>query len=241
MELCAMRIAARLNMADLPVYVFDTLDSTGDECRRRLAAGETQCLVLAERQTGGRGRSGKTFFSPAGGLYMSLALQKRPDIVGLSCRAAVETAEAIEALTGIHCGIKWVNDLYLNGKKVCGILAEAVGDAVILGVGVNLAPTELPEALKPIAGFLNCGDVREALAAEITARLLRERERTEYMEVYRSRSVVLGRRLDCRIGDRTFTALATGISDDGGLAVLGPEGPEVLRFGEVTLSGLNLK
>lgn len=241
MELCAERIAARLNMPELPVYVFDTLDSTGDECRRRLAAGEKRCLVLAERQTGGRGRSGKIFFSPAGGLYMSLALQKRPDIVGLTCRAAVETAEAIEALTGIHCGIKWVNDLFLQGKKVCGILAEVIGGAVILGVGVNLVPAELPETLEPIVGFLNCGDVREALAAEITAGLLRERERTEYMEVYRSRSIVLGKRLDCRIGDRTFSALATGVGDDGGLAVLGPEGPEILRFGEVTLSGLNLK
>ena len=237
MELCAERIAAGLNVPELPVYVFETLDSTSDECRRRLAAGQRQCLVLAERQTLGRGRSGKDFFSPAGGLYLSLAMQARPDVVGLTCRAAVETAEAIELLTGLSCGIKWVNDLYLHGKKVCGILTEAVGDSVILGIGVNLRPAALPEELREIAGFLDCGDLREPLAAELVKRLLTERERSAFMEEYRRRSVVLGKTLTCRVGSRVFSAAAMEIDDEGGLTVLGPEGRETLRFGEVMISG----
>lgn len=239
MELCAERIAARMKLPELPVYVFDTLDSTSDECRRRLAAGENRCLVLAQRQTLGRGRSGKSFVSPEGGLYMSMLMEMQPDTVGLTCRAAVETAETIELLTGKSCGIKWVNDLYYQGKKVCGILAEAVGEHVILGIGVNLTPVPLPEELEQIAGFLDCGDVREALAAEIAGRFFRERGREDYMEEYRRRSVVLGEMLSCRTGDRTFSALAVGIDDDGGLTVLGPEGRETLRFGEVFLKMQN--
>lgn len=237
MELCGERIAARLKMQSLPVYVYETLNSTSDECRRRLAAGERQCLVLAERQTLGRGRSGKNFYSPTGGLYLSLAMQARPDVVGLTCRAAVETAEAIELLTGLDCGIKWVNDLYFRGKKVCGILTEAVGDSVILGIGVNLCPAALPEELREIVGFLDCGDIREPLAAELANRLLREREKKSFMEEYRRRSVVLGKELTCRIGGRVFSALAMDIDEDGGLTVLGPEGRETLRFGEVFISG----
>lgn len=235
MKLNAEQIASRLEDRSLPVYVFETLDSTSEECRRRVNAGEGRCLVLAEEQTGGRGRSGNGFFSPAGGLYLSLADALPADPVGLTCRAAAETAEAVEALSGISCGIKWVNDLYLAGKKVCGILTEAVGDRMILGVGVNLRPTALPEELKGKAGFLDCGDVREDLAAELVNRLLRPRAREDYMAEYRRRSVVTGRVLECRAGGRRFLATALEIADDGGLVVLGPEGRETLRWGEVTV------
>lgn len=235
MGLHAENITARLNLPELPVYVFDTLDSTNEECRRRVAAGEQQCLVLAEHQTLGRGRSGKSFFSPEGGLYFSLAMPIPPDVTGLTCRAAVETAEAIEHLSGIACGIKWVNDLYLNGKKVCGILAEAVGSGVILGIGVNLRPAELPSELKQIVGFLDCGDIRERLAVELAQRLLSARMRADYLQEYRRRSVVLGKEILCMAGERTFSAVALEIDDEGSLVVLGPSGKETLRFGEVSL------
>ena len=235
MELSAERIAAALERPELPVYVYAQLDSTSEECRRRLAAGQRQCLVLAQAQSGGKGRSGKQFFSPEGGLYMSIALPLGGDAAMLTCRAAVAAAEAVEAVTGIVCGIKWVNDLYLDGKKVCGILAEAVGDAAILGIGINLMPRPLPEELQETVGFLDCGDVREALAVALTKRLLAPD--TGYMERYRQRSLVLGRELLCRCGDREFTARALAIDDQGGLVVEGPAGRETLRFGEVIIRG----
>ena len=235
MELSAERIAAALQRPELSVYVYDLLDSTSEECRRRLSAGQRQCLVLARAQSGGKGRSGKQFFSPEGGLYMSLTLPLGEDAAMLTCRAAVATAEAIEAVTGIECGIKWVNDLYVHGKKVCGILAEAVGDAVILGIGVNLLTRPLPDDLGEIAGFLDCGDVREALATELTKRLLSPSP--GYMARYRQRSLVLGRELTCRCGDRAFTARALAIDDQGGLVVEGPAGRETLRFGQVSIRG----
>ena len=224
-------LSARLG---IPVRTFETLDSTSDECRRVFAQGAERCLVIARQQTGGRGRSGKQFFSPAGGLYMSLLLPMPEDAALLTCRAAAVTAQAIETVTGISCGIKWVNDLYLHGRKVCGILAEALPGSVILGIGVNLEPSPLPPELESIVGFLGCREYREALAAEIAAGLL-QAPAGDFMEEYRRRSIVIGRTVECRAGIRVFPARVLGIDDEGGLAVLSSAGRETLRFGEVAI------
>jgi len=231
------RIAEKLALTGLVVEVHKELPSTNDACRRLLTAGASRCLVLAEAQTGGRGRRGRSFFSPPGGLYLSLAFPAAPDELGLTCRAAVVTAEAIEGVTGISCGVKWVNDLYYQGKKVCGILAELVEDHVIVGVGVNLTPSPLPPELANTVGFLDCGDVRETLAVAI-ARGLLERDALDgsFMAEYRRRSLVLGKTVACFVGDREFPAEALEIAADGGLVVRGPEGAvETLRWGEVSI------
>ena len=168
---------------------------------------------------------------------MSVGFPAAPDELGLTCRAAVVTAAAIEAVTGISCGIKWVNDLYYAGKKVCGILAEAVGEQVIVGVGVNLAPAPLPRSLADTVGFLDCGDVREALAAAIAGGLLcRDPEEHGFMAEYRRRSIVPGRDVTYTVGETVFTARALAIDDDGGLVVRRPDGQrETLRWGEVSV------
>ena len=230
------RIAALLALPGVRVEAYETIDSTNDACRRILAAGAETCLALAAAQTGGRGRRGRTFVSPPGGLYLSVAMPAAQDELGLTCRAAVVTAEAIEHVTGSCCGIKWVNDLCRDGKKVCGILAEQVGDHAIVGIGVNLRPAPLPPELADRVGFLDCGDVREALAAEIArGLLLRDATDRSFMEEYRRRSVVPGREIVCQIGDRSFPARAIAIDDDGGLVVDGPNGRETLRWGEVSV------
>lgn len=230
------RIAALLALPDVVVEVHETLSSTSDACRCLIGEGARECLVLAAQQTGGRGRRGRAFFSPPGGLYMSLAFPAAPDELGLTCRAAVVTAEAVQRVTGRDCVIKWVNDLYCNGKKVCGILAETAGEHVILGIGVNLIPSPLPPELKGTVGFLDCGDVRETLAAEIARGLLRRNaDDRAFMAEYRRRSVVLGRDILCTAGDRVFTARALEIDDSGGLVVDGPDGRETLRWGEVSI------
>ena len=230
------RIAVYLSLPEVHVEAQETLPSTNDACRRLLASGVRECLVVAARQTGGRGRRGRAFFSPPGGLYMSVAFPAAPDELGLTCRAAVVTAEAIEALTGRVCGVKWVNDLLYAGKKVCGILAETAGESVIVGVGVNLTSAPLPPELEGRVGFLDCGDVRERLAAAIARGLLRrDREDRSFMDAYRRRSVVLGREITCAVGPRVFSAKALEIDDSGALVVLGPEGRETLRWGEVSI------
>ena len=231
------RISELLTLPEVRVEVQESLDSTNAACRRLLDEGVEECLVLAGRQTGGRGRRGRAFFSPPGGLYMSVAVSKAPDTLALTCRAAVVTAEAIERVTGLDCGIKWVNDLYYHGKKVCGILAELVGAHVIVGVGVNLIPSPLPPELADVVGFLDCGDVREALAAEIARGLLRRTATDEaILAEYRRRSVVLGKTVTCVLGERECSAEALEIDDTGALVVRTPSGAlETLRWGEVSI------
>ena len=238
-KLDAKRISGLLALPGVAVETHETLASTNDACRRALAAGAEQSLVLAAQQTGGRGRRGRRFFSPPGGLYMSLAFPAAPDELGLTCRAAVVTAEAIEALTGRACGIKWVNDLLYSGRKVCGILAETAGEHVILGVGVNLIPVPLPPELADTVGFLDCGDVRERLAAEIARGLLcRDAGDRTFLDAYRRRSVVLGKEITCTVGQRVFRAKALEIDDSGALIVLRGDGErETLQWGEVSIRG----
>jgi len=232
------RIASLLGLPEVRVETFPQLVSTNDACRRILAEGAAECLVLAETQTGGRGRRGRGFFSPPGGLYMSVGMPAAPDELGLTCRAAVAVRKAIADATGIECGIKWVNDLYWRGKKVCGILAEQIGAQAVVGIGVNLIPAPLPPELRPRVGFLGCGDVREALAAGIARALLRrDASDRSFMEAYRRASVVLGKEIVCHFGDRSFPARALEIEDDGALTVLGPNGRETLRWGEVSIRG----
>ena len=114
---------------DIPVYHYDTLDSTNTQCKRLAAEGVASAVVTADCQTAGRGRMGRRFQSPPGlGLYLSvlwrtgLCTETLPTITPL---AAVAVCRAIENVCGLHCGIKWPNDLLLGGRKVCGILTES--------------------------------------------------------------------------------------------------------------------
>ena len=234
----------------LPVYVYQSIDSTSSECKRRLSQGEERCLVLATEQTGGRGRRGKSFFSPGdAGLYMSLAMPMDMSLssaVGVTAYAAVCVCGAIREVTGRKCGIKWVNDLYLDGKKVCGILSEAVtgleaGDAhsVVIGVGVNLHPCTVPPELEDIVGFLGCGPVKNELCAAIVSRLQRfDPADKSYMDEYRAQSVVLGREVRYCLDGVEKRGCAEQIGDDGALHVRTSSGVDVLRGGEVSLTGI---
>ena len=245
-RLSADRLAADLGET-LPVRVFRSLDSTNNEAKRLLAGG-MRCpfLVAADEQTGGRGRSGHAFYSPAGaGLYMSLAMAPGAaltEALRITAYAAVCTAQAIEMLTDRSCGIKWVNDLYLDGKKVCGILTEAITDfesggvdAVVIGIGVNLHPAEVPAELREIVGFLDAPPVKNKLAAEITRRLLRfDARQTEFVAEYRRRSTVLGKKVQFESDGRTAEGVAAEIDDSGALLVQTADGRSaVLRSGTV--------
>lgn len=171
----------------MPVYVFKQLDSTNEEAKRiALQEDASSCAVFSESQTKGKGRYGKSFFSPAQtGLYMSLLLRPQGDmhsLLSLTFAAAVAVCRAIEELTDCRPKIKWVNDVYLEQKKICGILTEAVSDFesaraqwVIIGIGVNVkTPLQsFPEELQETAGSLDRPDLsRSRLAAQILNELL---------------------------------------------------------------------
>jgi BirA family biotin operon repressor/biotin-[acetyl-CoA-carboxylase] ligase len=216
-------------------------------------------VVLADGQSRGKGQAGRTFFSPAGtGLYLSVLLRSVPppaEIPLITVAAATAVSLAIEDVCAVRTQIKWVNDIFRAGKKICGILAEgsfyhetADRDYVVLGVGINLfcPPAGFPAELSGVAGCLYeqapDGDARAALAAGILNRFfdffphLADRA---FLAEYRRRSNILGRDVLCREGENVYPARALDIDADGGLIVsLTDGGRRILRSGEVRVRPL---
>ena len=233
-----------INSADF--YCYKTIDSTNSEARRKIGEGVAlPAVFVAEKQTDGRGRRGRSFFSE-GGLYMSIAIDtSKKDTVILTTAAAVAVAEAIEETIGMTVGIKWVNDLYFDGKKVCGILCEAVTDkesgkisSVIIGIGINLNVTEFPEALEGIAGGIaSDGISRKKLAEAITERIVTVLgDPSDIIERYKKRSIVLGRDISYEKNGNIYLAKALDIDPSGGLIVQNEDGTRaLLNSGEITL------
>ncbi len=245
-------------LKDGDIFVFETIDSTNLEAKRRaMLGGGHFTAIVADQQTLGRGRFGRSFFSPPGcGIYMSLLLRPTPqqlsDATLLTTAAAVAVCRAIEALTPLRPQIKWVNDIYLNGKKLCGILTEAVTDlesgaieSVVIGLGINFKQSEtaLPDEVAAVAGTLFGAQpptlARNRLAAEIINQLfaLWDTLATRaFLADYRSRSMLLGQEIVYARGEEKYAATAEEIDDDGALVVRMPNGERVaLRSGEVSV------
>lgn len=250
----ALPAALQQRGRELPVEVFDCIDSTNTEAKRRIAAGDhRRQLIVAEQQTAGRGRLGRSFYSPAfTGLYMTLTLgepETLKDGTMLTIAAATATALAIENATGEKTDIKWVNDIYMRGRKVCGILCEAVTDehgtvTVLAGIGVNVTTEHFPEDILQKAGTLPGAADRGLLAAEIADRLLtiwEAPEQSDFLTAYRERSFVPGNRVYFTRGEETLEAFALGVDDAGGLLVRYDDGrEESLRSGEVSVKIKNI-
>ncbi|MBE6693686.1 MAG: biotin--[acetyl-CoA-carboxylase] ligase [Ruminococcaceae bacterium] len=236
---------------------FDSIDSTNAEARRLIADGKisTPVLITADTQTAGRGRMGRSFYSPDGtGLYMSFVFPA-PDLVRISGlitpAAAVAAHQAILHLTGITTQIKWVNDLYFEGKKICGILCESVQASgacyVIVGIGINLTTRGFPDGLRAPAGSLLSEDrtpppdLTNTLALDISRRLTEDirsdfARATEHLAIYREHSFLDGKRVNCTVGERTFDGTALGIGDDFSLSVLTDSGEAVnISSGEASV------
>ncbi len=233
---------------------FESVDSTNSFAREYVrGGGDLPALFVAESQSGGRGRQGKSFYSPHGsGVYMSLLFDVTDEpprsVVSLTSAAAVAVCTSCESIGGCECGIKWVNDIYAGGKKVAGILAELFEDRgrkyVIIGVGVNLGKAEFPEELRDIAGTLGCEATeknKRELVLEITSKLTDIRKKLadgdfSYMDIYRSRSVVLGREVTFTQNGVTQCGTAENITDTGALTVCLADGEKkVLSSGEISL------
>ena len=206
-----------------------------------LLAGEAApdgAVLIAGRQSAGRGRLLRSFASPEGGLYMSVLFRAvSPDrALAMTPRAAVAVCGAIEAVSGRKTAIKWVNDVLVGGKKVCGILAEArAGESldVVLGIGVNVSAA--PEGVPGAGAVFSAAPekAREQLAAEILNRLFTGTERL--YEEYLSRCVTIGRRVSVLRGGERFEALAVGLDRRFRLIIDRGGGREALDSGEVSL------
>ena len=218
---------------------FTVVDSTNTVIKSLADEGAQEgTCVVALSQTKGQGRSGRSFFSPEGGnLYMSLLLRpKNDDITSkITIAAAVSVSEVLDGVFDIHTGIKWVNDIIYDDRKVCGIVATAcnVGHAdmyVILGIGINIYAHDVPDDILSVYGSiinkpcdLSEDDQRsfvKDLAGKIINRFSKYYEEPDshaLIKGYRKRSCVIGRQVLYLSGNNTETATVIGIDDDGGI------------------------
>ncbi len=234
--------------------VFKTVDSTNSFAKSLAQLGAVHgTAVISEQQTAGRGRQGKKFHSPNNqGIYMSVIIRPKLSVdyaLMITSCAAVAVAEAIEKVSGLSCGIKWVNDIYVGGKKLCGILTEAaIGveqgglDYAVIGIGINVSNIVFPKELENIATSIRAetGNSvnRSLLAAEIFNSLERHLDNIttqSFIEEYRRRSILIGRRIGITRGEATESVECIGIDGFGKLLVRKDDGSEeAVSSGTVT-------
>lgn len=236
--------------SNLQVFHYDCTDSTNKRAKQYATPSFSgQALFVADSQTEGRGRLGRSFFSPSGtGLYLSYLFSTREPLssfCALTPAAAVSTARVIERHCSHHVGIKWVNDLYVDQKKVCGILTEALSalsqgeeHKIIVGIGINLTTSCFPQELAEIAGSLDVEADRMAMAVEIAKELsffaAFPHDRS-FMEEYVARSVVLGKEVCLLKGEDCIRGIVNGFDKDGGLLLKTQEGVRLFTGGEISL------
>ena len=241
---------------------FDTIDSTNTRAKELAAQGAPHGTVLiADQQTGGRGRLGRSFHSPAGtGIYLSLILRPNcapSDLMHLTCAVAVAACDAVEAVCGIRPGIKWTNDLVYGRKKLAGILTElglsptgTVSYAVI-GIGMNCGQGEadFPPELREMAGSLHSVTGAELDRAQVAAALLDAlyrmdqlllTDRRGIMDCYRKDCITLGKEISLVKADGSVRhGTAMDIDEAGGLMVSFADGTqETVTSGEVSVRGM---
>ena len=215
--------------------IFDTLPSTNDYCETREFGEDT--AIIAREQTGGKGTKGRSFSSPRGGVYLSLVryypckAENSFSLMIASCMAVVKTLE----LYGVSAGVKWPNDVFLNGKKICGILIKNSfeGENVkksITGIGVNVN-NDIPKDIADIAINLK-SVVGEVDIDEFYKRLIENLYADYSVDEYRSRNIVLGKEITVIKNGESRKAVAEDIAADGSLVL---KGGERLFYGEVTI------
>lgn len=231
----------------MKIEYFESLVSTNDTARAAAREGAPALYtVAAKRQTGGRGRMGRSFLSPLGGTYFSTVL--RPTFVrarygAITPFAALAVHRAVKELLNVSLEIKWINDLLLNGKKVCGILAESGEDKegkpfVILGIGINTGSEPLPKELAEIATCVPYRN-REKLIKRILHHLSAFEDEISsgaWVKDYRLALCCLQKRVLVIKGEDKRGARVLDVDEEGGLLVLYPDGTrEILRGGEISL------
>ena len=243
------------------ILVLQTVDSTNTFAKQLAAQGAPHgTAVLSDHQTGGRGRRGRSFSSPKGkGIYLSVVFRydAAPDqLLHLTCMAAEAVHRAILDACGVDTGIKWINDLVYDKKKLCGILTELAVtpdgalDYVVCGIGVNCSqlPEDFPLEVAPMATSLlqitGCAPDRSRLAAALLRHLEQmARELLDaplaWMEDYRSHCITLGQDVKIIRGDIQIPAHVDGMDNQGALQVTLPDGTKDTVFsGEVSVRGM---
>ncbi len=233
-----------------PIY-FDELDSTNTKCKLLARNGAPHgTAVIAASQTAGKGRLGRRFCSPKGsGLYCTVLIREGFDIETTSlitpC-AAVAAAKAIEEVSGQAAQIKWVNDIFMGGRKLCGILTEAsLPDFAVIGIGINLLNDKknLPEELHSIVTsveeqtgrIVTPKEMEKALLYHLSEELSQLKSK-EFIPEYKKRSFLIGKEVDVHSGNDVFPAKVIGIDDNAELIISLQNGKTMTLFsGEVSV------
>lgn len=247
--LSAVAISYYLNK-ELPIHVYEEVDSTNQVVKKMaIEHAPHHTLVVANSQTQGRGRFGRSFYSPKNsGIYMSLLLRQTAslqDTSKITIQAAVAVYEAIRECYGIETQIKWVNDIYYQGHKLCGILCEAISDfesgqveAIIMGIGLNVTTQDFPEKLSEIATALPLKRAnRNALIAAILQQffLLEQQPFSMVLDSYRQASLLMNKTITYPWKQEMCEGIVTAINDEGNLVVESKGEKRILQSGEVSI------
>lgn len=236
------------------ILYFPSLPSTMTVARKEATRGAPEgTVVIADEQTGGRGRRGRGWLSPRGGIALSIVL--RPALLYLNSLIMVSSlavVHTIENTTGLEAGIKWPNDVLIRNKKVCGILIEnSLGEGVNysitgIGINVNIRMANLPE-ISSIATSLSDELGKSVSRVDIISRLLNEIERLyqglrdgeSVYEKWRARLIILGKPVQVLTGGATVIGIAESVAPDGSLLLRQPSGNLAkIVAGEVSLRPL---
>ncbi|MFC6170402.1 biotin--[acetyl-CoA-carboxylase] ligase [Loigolactobacillus jiayinensis] len=241
------------NLTDLPLNIYEQLASTNQTAKKAAAENAvTPQVFIANQQTAGYGRYGRTFVSPEqSGIYLSLLLQPtKPltDVGLLTTAVATAVFRAIKETTGISVDIKWVNDLYYQGKKICGILSEAITDFesqqishVVIGIGLNFATAAtIPAELQTKVGALfqkQPSITRNQLISALLNQffsLYQTYTDGTFLTEYRAHSLLIDRTVTLQQGQATITGKVKTINDAGELVLTTSTGQQTFSSGEVT-------
>ena len=250
LDICPKDLAGRLD-----ITLFDELNSTNTYLKKLARAGaEEGRIIIARRQSAGRGRLGRSFYSDAEGLYISVLIRphmKAESMVFVTAMTAVAMARAIERTVDADAVIKWVNDIFVRGKKVCGILcesafgADALSEYVVIGAGVNITEPfgGFPADISAVAGALlpygNRQELRSSLAAAFLEELFGEYAHIDsrsFLDEYRRRSMVTGKSISVISPSLMRHGKAIAIDDDCRLVVRFDDGTtEHVSTGEISV------
>ncbi|MCQ2583308.1 MAG: biotin--[acetyl-CoA-carboxylase] ligase [Treponema sp.] len=249
------------------IECFKEIDSTNTYAKRILTEDPSikTAIIVSESQTAGRGRLGRTFYSPMNtGIYLTVIYSPEGGVsqpARLTASSAVAVCRAVKKIYGVECAIKWINDIFAHGKKVCGILTEGFTnfetgliESAIIGIGINIKdnPDCFPDDVKKIAGGINSDDEKSvlegsrcSLAAEVAAQVLQimKEDVAKVMAEYKALSFLIGTELSVYPvagGPDYYKAKAVDIDENAGLVVELADGTrKTLSSGEVTLKSSN--
>lgn len=241
-------------------YILDirkSVTSTNDIIKEKaLNKLSEKNIVIAEYQSAGKGRRGRSFFtSEHAGIYMSILLRPTFDIQNsllITAAAAVAVHDAIKEVCKINTDIKWVNDIQIEGKKICGILCEAAYeidsasfDYVILGIGINTKNVPFPVELEDIVTSLDQHSDQPFLRSQLIASIIQHffnhydhMDQKDFLDTYRSASSIIGKEITVFQGNQEYNAYAQSIDDQGNLTIIKDGSVMTLLSGEVSIRSL---